>query len=211
MIAFLFAAALAAMPKIDIVYPPFGTIYDRGCAKQELIAEAGKLRSSLQSEWDAEGPKYFSVVSREAGLPFPYREMQAYLSVCDVSTMSMPLIINVRSFLPSSKEHPPEGDFSEKLFHELMHHYVAPVHNASALRAKYANEHAVVLNHLHVMALEKLALTRLGKTEELKYLDWEYRTDPPPAHYKRAWEIVNDIEGYRAFIKELQGAARTNP
>jgi len=40
----------------------------------------------------------------------------------------------------------------------------------------------------------------------LKYLDQEYRTDPPPSHYKRAWEIVNDIEDYRAFIKELQAA-----
>jgi len=118
-ISILVAAAIATMPKIDIVYPPYGTIFDRGCGKPDSITEAGKLRPSLQTEWDAEGPKYFSVVSREVGLPFPYREMQAYLTVCEVSTMSMPLMINVRSLLGSASRHPPAGDFSEKIFHEL--------------------------------------------------------------------------------------------
>lgn len=135
MTAILLAVAIAVAPKIDVLYPPFGTIDDRGCGSAESIAEAGKLRATLQAEWDVEGPKYFSVV----------------------------------------------------------------------LRRKYANEHPIALNHLHVMALEKLALTGLVKTEELKYLDEEYRSEG--GHYKRAWEIVNDIEDYRAFIKELQGAA----
>jgi len=203
----LLALAISIIPKIDVIYPPYGTIFDRGCANEERISEAAKLRPDLQAEWDVEGPKYLEVVLHEIGLPFPYREMQAYLTVCDVSTMSMPLMINVRHFLMSSPEHPPHGDFSEKVFHELMHHYVAPVHNSSALRKKYAAEHAVVLNHLHVMALEKFVLTRLGKSEELQYLDRLYRTDPAPSHYKRAWEIVN-AEGYEAFIKELMAAAK---
>jgi hypothetical protein len=60
-----------------------------------------------------------------------------------------------------------------------------------------------VLNHLHVMALEKLVLTRLHKAEELKFLESEYRTDPPPSHYKRAWEIV-EAEGYEKFVGEMR-------
>src|SRR6266852_2212138 len=115
----LLALAIAIIPKLDVVYPPYGTIFDRGCAKAELISEAGKLRPDLQAEWDVEGPKYLEVVFHEIGLPFPYREMQAYLTVCDESTMSMPLMINVRSLLGSASRHPPAGDFSEKIFHEL--------------------------------------------------------------------------------------------
>jgi hypothetical protein len=53
------------------------------------------------------------------------------------------------------------------------------------------------------MAIEKFALLELGRTEELSYLEYQYRNNPPPAYYKRAWEIVNDIEGYESFIKEM--------
>ena len=206
------------IPKIDVVYPPYGTVFDRTCGDfvksgggaPEEIAAAGKLRPDLQAEWDREGPGYLSVVRREIGLPFPYAEMQVVLTVCPVGTMSMPLLVNVRAFLPgrAATERPPAGDFSEKVFHELMHHYVAPVHATSSLRKKYEKESPVVVNHLHVMALEKLALTKLDKTEELRYLERLYRTDPPPAHYRRAWEIVADVEGPEPFLSELKAAAR---
>jgi hypothetical protein len=113
-------------------------------------------------------------------------------------------MINVRSFLSTAQDPAPPGFFSEVVFHELMHHYVSPVFAVSALRKKYATEPPVTLYHLHVMALEKFALLKLGKADELKHLDYLYRTDPSPAYYKRAWEIVNDIEGYEVFIKELK-------
>jgi hypothetical protein len=90
------------------------------------------------------------------------------------------------------------------IFHELMHHYVTPAYAISAFRKKYEKEHPQVSSHLHVMALEKFALLKLGKTEELTFIDRLYRNNPPPANYKRAWEIVNDIEAHEAFIKELQ-------
>jgi hypothetical protein len=204
-----------AIPKIDLIYPPYGTIFDRTCSqflkdselKPEWIGEVGKLRSTLQQEWENEGPNYLSVVLGEIGLPFPYREMQAVLTICSVSTMSMPLMINVRPFLVAAKDHPPAGDFTEKVFHELMHYYVEPVHAKSGVRKKYAAESPVVVNHLHVMALEKFALLRLGKVDELKYLEHLYETDPAPSYYKRAWQIVNDVEGYEAFIKELKASA----
>ena len=204
------------IPRIDILYPPYGTIFDRTCSQflkgeeisSEWIAEVGRLRPTLQQEWQNEGPKYLSVVIEQIGLSFPYQEMQAVLTVCPVSTMSMPLMINVRSHLSAARDHPPEGDFAEKVFHELMHHYVEVVHDDSVLRKKYANEPPVVTNHLHVMALEKLALLRLGKSDEMKYLDQLYRTDPSPSYYKRAWEIVNDIEGYDVFVKELKAAPK---
>jgi hypothetical protein len=214
MIGAMLLAATVSLPKVDILYPPHGSIFDRTCgrfakentATEELIEGAKGLRPQVEAQWAVEGPKYLSVAFGEIGAPFPYGEMQATLSVCSVSTMSTPLIMNVRQYLPGAARPAPLADFSEKLFHELMHHYVASITGDMPLRKKYSAESLVVLNHLHVMALEKLALTRLGKTDELKFLDEEYRNAPPD--YKRAWEIVNDVEGYETFVKELKDAAR---
>jgi len=203
------------IPKVDFLYPaPLGTIFDRTCPQllntqinPGWVQETVRRLPEFQAQWDREGPKYLSLILAEIGLKFPYREMQAALTVCPVSTMSMPLMINVRSFLSTAPSPAPPEFFSEVVFHELMHHYVSPVFASSALRKKYAVEPPVTLYHLHVMALEKFVLMKLGKTVELKHLDYLYRTDPPPSYYKRAWEIVNDIEGYEAFIKELKALA----
>lgn len=117
------------------------------------------------------------------------------------------LFINVRKYLPSVTNRAPDWLFVETLFHELMHTYVQPVNAVSALRKKYADESPICLNHLHVMALEKFVLLKLGKTEELKRIGADYQsTHPPP--YKRAWEIVNTIEGYQRFINELKSVAQ---
>jgi len=200
------------IPRIELLYPPpVGTIFDRTCpqflkteVKPEWVQETTRRLPEFQALWDKEGPRYLAVTFAEIGHRFRYGEMQAVLTVCPVATMSMPLMINVRNHLSSAEKPAPWEDFAETVFHELMHHYVSPVYAVSALKTKYANEPPTTLYHLHVMALEKLALLKLGKTDELKYLDQLYRTDPPPASYKRAWEIVNDIEGYEAFIKELK-------
>lgn len=205
-----------ALPKIDILYPPFGTIFDKTCPSfvvkeditAELIKAAGELRPRLEAQWSRHGSRYLSTALREIGAPFPYGELQATLTVCSVSTMSTPLMINVRQYLPGALQPAPIDDFSEKLFHELMHHYVSRLAADSRLKKKYASESQIVINHLHVMALEKMVLLKLGETSELKFLDGEYRTDPAPSHYKRAWEIVSDIEGYESFIKELEDAAK---
>src|SRR5215212_3177809 len=209
--AFLVSASVhaATPPVVDIIYPSYGTIFDKTCgnfakepaATPQLIAEAGKLRPTLVDEWKNHGSRYMTTALREIGAPFPYREMQAVLTVCGTGTMSMPLMVDVRQYLAGAVHPAPIGDFSEKLFHELMHHYVSPLTTQSALRKKYAAESQVVLSHLHVMALEKFVLLKLGEKSELAFLDQEYRTEAGP--YRRAWEIVNDIEGYPAFIKEL--------
>lgn len=209
--------APAALPNIRLLYPPpIGSIFDRTCTrltkteiKSEWVEETVRRAPEFQALWDKEGPAYLSATFAEVGMEFPYREMQATLTVCPpVSNMSIPLLINVLPFLSTVQatvQHTvPMGHLSETIFHELMHHYVTPVYSTSELRRKYQKEHPQVLSHLHVMALEKFALLKLGKEEELKFLDQFYRNNPPPAHYKRAWEIVSDIEGHEAFVKELK-------
>jgi hypothetical protein len=47
----------------------------------------------------------------------------------------------------------------------------------------------------------------------LKFLDNDYRTNATtnfPPDYKRAWEIVNDIEGYEVFLKELKSMPKNS-
>ena len=133
--------------------------------------------------------------------------MQAALTVCPVASMSLPLIINVRGFLVSAGNPTPDWFFPLLVFHELMHTYTRPVNTSSTLRKKHSFESVVTLNHLHVLALEKLVLTKLRKVDDLQWLDRRYRTASPAA-YKRAWEIVNDVEGVEAFLSELKAAAR---
>jgi hypothetical protein len=205
MIAAVLFAAAVALPKVDIVYPPHGTIYDRNCsnAAQADVDAAIKLRPELEAEWTREGPQYLNAAFEAVGKPFPYGEMQAYLTVCpSAGTMSAPLMVNVRQYLAGAAHPAPAGDFSEKLFHELMHHYVSSIGINTPLRKKYSAEPMIVQAHLHVIALEKLVLTKLGKTAELKFLEQEYVTSPKDS-YARAWQIVNE-EGYEKFIDELR-------
>jgi hypothetical protein len=113
--------------------------------------------------------------------------------------MSSPLMINVRKYLPGAEHPMPEDDFSEVLFHELMHHYVASVTASSALRKKFASEPLVVLNHLHVIALEKMVLSKLHETKELKLWSKNIssgrgKSSPRP--------------GPDAFVQELKDAAK---
>jgi hypothetical protein len=76
----------------------------------------------------------------------------------------------------------------------------------SSFRRKYADEDPVVLSHLHVMALQKFVLLKMGRVEELKHVAAGYRASKNLA-YKRAWEIVDQVEDYQAFVKELKDFA----
>ena len=211
-------AALASdappvLPSIDILYPPGGSLLDRLCTSdfklkldEKDVQAAVAQRAALQKQWDTEGPAYLEAALTGIGLPFPYKEMQATLSVCLPASTSIPLIIDVRPFLPGAKAAAPAWEFTEVVFHELMHSYVRPVLSRSELMKKYANEPPTVKYHLHVMAVEKMVLLKLGRPDDLKTLDHDYRNSPDPA-YKRAWEIVNDQEGYEPFIGELKAVA----
>jgi hypothetical protein len=199
------------VPIIHVLYEaPNGSIFDRRCpefaktsAKPEWIQETVLRRSEFQAAWDKDGPQYLKAALSEIGLPFPYREMQVNLTVCpNVGNMSDPMLINVRNYLSDAANPLRREMFAFGLYHELMHHYVRPVFASSALIKKYSGESLQTQNHLHLMALEKLALVKLKKDSDLmNYVNFN------PA-YKRAWQIVNDIEGYEAFVKELKAVPK---
>jgi hypothetical protein len=195
---------------VEILYLPGGSLLDRVCRDDfkvhidnQIVQAAAQKRPEFQKQWDAEGPAYMNAALTEVGFDFPYHEMQATLTVCLPASTSIPLVVQVNKFLPTEKKPAPSWEFSEILFHELMHTYVTPVFAHSALMKKYQNEVPTTRYHLHVMAIEEMTLLRLNRRDDLKTIDHEYRNGPEPA-YKRAWEIVNDIEGYEVFIKELK-------
>jgi hypothetical protein len=200
------------IPTIDLIYPaPNGTIFDTYCGEllkttvsRAAVEETMRRRPELQALWDREGQAYLSTTFSEIGLPFPYKEMQAYLTVCPgVIPMAAPLFMNVSRYLSSAATRYPDAHFVETLYHELMHTYIHPVVATSALRKKYASEPRAVVSHLHVMALEKMVLLKMGKEDELKRVASEYQSVLPP-EYRRAWEIVDKIEGYQPMVNELK-------
>jgi hypothetical protein len=206
------AAFAQELPTIHLLYQsPGGSIFDRNCSqitkteiKREWVQETVRRRAEFQSWWDKDGPQYLRTVLKEIGRPFPYRAMQATLTVCPaVGSMGEPMFITVREFLSDASNPPPNWMFAVYLFHELMHQYVRPVLESSPLRKKYASEPQVVQLHLHVMALVRFALIKSGKDVELKYVDAQARG------VNRAWEIVNDIEGHEVFLNELKALPKS--
>jgi hypothetical protein len=210
-------AAPRPLPQVHLLYPaPDGSVFDRNCSNllrtdvavnPGWVQEAVKRAAEFQRRWDSEGPTYLATAFDAIGQPFPYMEVQAAMTVCPIASMSLPLIINVRGFLASAGNERPDWFFPLLVFHELMHTYTREVNMTSALRAKYASEAPLTLNHLHVLALERYVLTALGKADELQWLDRDYRTDASPG-YRRAWQIVSDAEGVDPFLRELRTAGR---
>ena len=206
----------AELPTIDLVYPsPDGTVFDRNCLRitqkevpKGWIEETARRRADFQATWNQEGPIHLKTVIDVVGKPFPYRDMQATLTVCDVgASMSSPLLIDVRPWMPGGRN-PPMWRFTLLVFHELMHHYTRDVYARSRLREKYASEQLVTRNHLHVLALEKLVLLKLDRRDDLALLDKIYRGRAPNDPYRRAWEII-EVEGYDALVSELKEVAPT--
>jgi hypothetical protein len=200
----------AQAPVVEILYPAGGSLLDRLCTSEfkrsvndAAVSAAVRLRPEFQKQWDTDGHVYLNAALAEIGLDFPYREMQATLTVCLPASTSIPLIIDVAPFLPTAPKRAPDWEFAEIVFHELMHTYVSPVLAGSALMKKYKDESTTTRYHLHVMAMEVMTLRKLNLLSRLQVIDHDYRNGPE-ADYKRAWEIVNETEGYLRFIEELK-------
>ncbi|MBT1698675.1 hypothetical protein KK083_17410 [Fulvivirgaceae bacterium PWU4] len=197
------------VPKVSLVYVKNGP-FDRECGsllnkpvKQEDIDELSGRVGEFQAMWDKEGSVYLQTILKETGRPFPWQDVEVTLTACDFPSMGSPLIIYTKSFLSSASKPHSVSAFPIVIFHELMHIFLRSVDDNSLLKQKYVSESPLTLSQLQVMALEKFVLLKLGRPDIIKWLDTRYRTRFSPEH-RRAWEIVNDIEGCEAFIAELK-------
>lgn len=200
-------------PRVELVYADL--TFDRVCGRW-LNAEidgnwADEMRAksrSFQEYWDEEAPLLLGTAVLETGAPFRNRDAIAALTLCPIPSMSVPLLISVRRFLdgPTQGSPQPMFLFSALLFHELLHTYIGRYDRlGSKLIEKYSGEPLVVLTHLHLMALMKRAYLKLARSDQLREIVARDSASEDPA-YRRAWQIVNDIEGHEAFVGELRAA-----
>ena len=120
--------------------------------------------------------------------------------------MSIPLLLQVRRFLDGPTQNNPLAPFlfPALVFHELLHTYVGYYTQIkSAFVQKYGKEPLSVLTHLHLMAVMKHVYLKLGREAELKQIIAKDSASEDKA-YARAWQIVNEIEGYEPFLKEIK-------
>lgn len=201
--------ALAEGPVIKYRY---STVFDRWCTatngtdvpdskRQQLL---GKV-DNIQAEWDKLGPKLLATTEKLIGKPFQRREVTATLFLCGrTPSMSMPLLVNGNWFVDGEKQIP--NDMATHIvFHELVHIYLVDhFMGETPLRKKYGaeGENFLVLNHLHLMAIQKMVYLELGLEEELSRVIANDSILAKGA-YKRSWEIVNEV-GHEVFVAELR-------
>ena len=164
----------------------------------------------IQEEWESKEKRVLEITVNLLSKGFRRRELSAALILSPLPSMSYPLVINVSTFLKSSKDQKPRFYFFSTVYHELLHRYLnegfsVDVLSSSPLLRKYIDrrEPRAVISHLHLFAVQKWVYLNIGKEEELrKIVQWNSEADD--LAYARAWTIVNELDGLEAYIKELQ-------
>ena len=198
-------------PHVHLVYSylPF----DRACEQWRntkiedgWIEELRMKLGSFQDIWDKEAPLLLGTTVAEMGRPFQHKEMIATLTLCPIPSMSIPLLLQVRRFLDGPTGNKPQAPFlfAALVFHELLHTYLGYYTELkSALVQKYEKEQLFVLTHLHLMAVMKHVYLKLGREAELTQIIAKDSASEDKS-YARAWQIVNEIEVYGAFVEEIK-------
>ena len=219
------ASAQSAYPDVTLRYAPM--LFDSVCGQatnQPVEPEAAKeLRGrmeSIRALWRQEAPQLLGAVPAITGIPFRFHEASATLILCSSfpNGMSAPLLINMRTYLTSTSKDKPVAliDFTNALFHELLHRYVGDCLGFPAritpIMAKYKAEPQTVQNHLHLYAIEGLVYRKLGREKDLAIsIAAEQALKDVPgapgnaATMKRARELVAQ-EGAENLVRELQTA-----
>ena len=194
----------------------YNELLDQACAdvgKESLtsgaVEELGKLLPELERQWRDEGPAWLTTASEVVGRPFAFREAKAALITCGMRSLSDPLIINMRPYLSATTGAKPAAltVFVDTLFHELLHRYVwdllRPDVNVIPLYEKYVKEPTVVLNHLHLFAIQDAAYRRRGRGADLERVKAFEAGLRRAKLFARAREIVQ-AEGVERFLAELR-------
>ncbi len=176
-----------------------------------VVQEAMQKLPIFQKLWNDDSTNLLATTISGIGKPFLRSEETVNLFLCPrLPSMGTPLLITYYPFLDSTTSSHPLSPlyFKGIVFHELLHKYVNSILTTQTpLLKKYSNEPALVKVHLHVDAVQKLVYLKLGRQRDLQTIvasdSKNFGED-----YRRAWEIVNTVEGYEGFVKELQMSTR---
>lgn len=203
------------VPKITIFY---ASTFDNICTNKTSYkidpAWVQDLKNQLptwKKLWNKEGVLLLNTTIKLTGILFEQKNFQTSLSLCSFPSISAPLIVNARYALRSFSDYPVSNSvFISTIYHELLHSYIDSfLPKKTPLLIKYKNETKGVLDHLHLLALEKAVYLQLGWKFKLKLIIAKDKS-LPNNDYKRAWKIINKKEGYENFITELKSFGRKN-
>ena len=162
----------------------------------------------LISYWKRQAPILFYELFSEFNCGFTQKNRTAiiFLGVTIGYGSKNFLLLGLNTYLQSEEwlsNITREDAFVTLVFHELLHIWVEDnINGKSTLLTKYAKEHQYVRDHIHLMALQKMIYLKINRGDILSMLDESYRKNSP-IQYRRAWEIVNDIEGYEKIIQDI--------
>ena len=122
--------------------------------------------------------------------------------------MSTPLIINGRLFLSSPDETKPLAIVSllyNRFPRKILHTHLPPLYAGKIplLLAKYKDETPVSPESSSPPLVMKHIFLNWAREQQLSEIITMDSSGNDPS-YARAWEIVNKIEGYEPFLKELR-------
>jgi len=170
--------------------------------------ELQKKLPQLIAVWDQQAPILFDEIFSMFHCGFKQKERTAVVSLGGTGGYGSShfLWLGLHFLLDSETWDKPgskEDYFTILVFHELLHIWVDDnIVNTSVLLTKYKDEHEYTKEHIHLMALQKMVYLKFNYFDALEIIDNEYRNRALPS-YQRAWEIVNDIEGYEVVIQDI--------
>ena len=195
----------------------YGAPQDQQCAlsrgvrvEAEWVAELHEIMPAAQELWSSQAPKMFGAVANLTGKHTEPYAVPVRLTLCDAPSQSFSgPVVNMRFALRSFTSSPVPLRYKIDIaFHESMHPFVEGlVSDKSPLIQAHHSEEACVLNHLHLLALQKAVLLSLGELAELHQVI-SFDSELPSGCYKRAWALVNETNSmYKAYVAELRGGA----
>ena len=215
----ILAAGQSTYPNVTLRY---NGLFDMACAEAtrqpiepEAIKELRSRMESIRALWRKEGAQLLGAVPEVTEVPFRFHEASTTLILCPgfPNGLSTPLLINMRMYLTAtSKESAvPIIDFTNALFHELLHLYVTdclglPPRNTPIME-KYSVEPQPVRSHLHLYAIEGLVYKKLGREKDFAISIAAEQTLKEGGTLKRAREIVAK-EGAENIVRELKGGSQ---
>jgi hypothetical protein len=211
-------AAVADVPSVALDYSP---LLDGACAQRSsrpldstLVAHVIATVPAYRAQWAARGPALLRAEVAVTGQPFAYHEARPAIVTCGLPSISFPLVLNAQSFQRGRALAGSDAGemtlFVNTLWHEMSHRHVDDIlqrqpGHTTPLLTKYAGELPVVVNHLHLYAIQELVYRRLGLSPEVDLAIGVEKQLMNHASFDRAHEIVAR-EGADAFVRELRGA-----
>ena len=174
--------------------------------KEEWRSELSARRGEFEALTSTLTPRFIAATEAITGKAFPEGPFTVYLTLCDVPSQSkLGVSVNMRYALASFTASPVPLRYKvDTLLHELLHRFIAshPPRSSALLEAHRA-ETQCIRDHLHLLALQKAVLLKLGDRDALEKVI-EVDSQLPGGCYKRAWALVNATEAEHArYVAEL--------